>query len=184
LTADQQLYNGAVTTQAFGNAAGQEIVLQNIPYAQYSIYVLVNSNNFGDIGQVQNFNGGVLAGAGTAYYFTNTSSAVTDGTQTFPGYIQAMATSPGSATVGADYVLFSDLTNPNETIDLQDWAAQNGGAPYDGGTAISGIEIVDTASSAVPEPSTYALTLSGLATLAVLVRRRASAWSDRRFWNR
>jgi hypothetical protein len=170
LTVDQQLYNGAATTGAFQNAAGQEVVLQNIPYAQYSVYVLVNSMNFNDIAEVQNFNGGTVDGAGTAFYVANTDPGVTSGT--FPGYIQGTSTSPYDPTAGGDYVVFTGLTSADQTIDLQDWVAQNGGLPYDGGAAISGIEIVDTSSSAVPEPSTYAMMFAGLALLGVHLRRR------------
>ena len=176
LTADQQLYNGAATTGAFGNTAGQEVVLQNIPYAHYSVYVLVDALNIGTAAdEVQNFNGGLVGGAGTPVYLTASPGLQAGITSlpSFPGYVQATGTTTGTATSGADYVLFSGLTSANQAIDIQDWTAVNGGAPYDSGFAISGVEIVDNATPlATPEPSTYALLLVGIGMLVVVARRR------------
>ena len=158
LTPDQQLYNGASVAAGFSNTVGMEVVLQNIPYKTYDVYVLVDALNINTaIDEVQNFAGGVVGGAGTPIYLTDSpgQQAGIDSVA-FPGYVQATGTTTATATSGADYVLFSGLTNANDTIDLQDWTANHGGAPYDSSIAISGLEIVQQA-SAIPEPATLGL---------------------------
>jgi hypothetical protein len=170
LTADQQLYNGAPT--ASPQSWSQELVLQNIPYAQYSVYLLVNAPKVASdtpdiIGSVENFNGGVAGGAGTTFYFED-SNSVNASIPPSLGYVQATGTSLGSATSGANYVLFSGLTNPNETFDLLNDTTS--GVPYLNNISVGAVEIVDTA--VAPEPSTYALMLAGIGLLVATLRRR------------
>ena len=173
LTPDQQLYNGSVA--AIAQNWSQELVLGNIPYAKYSVYLLVNapqvaSNTPSIIGSIENFNGGVVGGAGSTYFFQNSNDISAYIPPTL-GYVQATGTSLGSATTGANYVLFSDLTNPNETFDLLDLTPS--GQPYLNNISLGAVEIVDDAPPpATPEPSANALMLAGLGFLVVMSRRR------------
>jgi hypothetical protein len=170
LTADQQLYNGSVT--AVASSWSQELVLQNIPYASYAVYLLVNAPRVASdtpnmYGSVQLFNGGVVGGASTTYFFEN-SNQVNASIPPSLGYVQATGTSMANATLGANYVLFTGLTNPNVTFDFVDPTAS--GQPYTNNITLGAIEIVNLA--AAPEPSTYAMLLAGLGLLTICARRR------------
>jgi len=166
LTPDQQLFNGSVYASA--GSWSQELVLQNIPYANYDVYLLVYAGQYSNtVGSVQNFDGGVVGGAGTPYYFSNTGPYNTSipSSSNSPFYVQATGTSFATATPGADYVLFSNLTNANETFDLVN---QGGTNPQQ--VMLGAVEIVNTA---VPEPSTYAMMLGGLGMLLGLQKFRS-----------
>jgi hypothetical protein len=168
LTPDQQLYNGVVVSSPTGWS--QQVVLQNIPYAVFDVYLLVNAPRVaGDtpdiIGSIQNFSGGVAGGAGTTFYFQN-SNQVNAQIPPALGYVQAMGTTLGTATSGANYVLFSGLTNPNQTFDILNVTAAN--QPYLNNITLGAVEIVDA--SSVPEPTS--LGLLGLASLGLAARRR------------
>jgi len=170
LTPDQQLYNGAVTSAP--SSWSQELVLQNVPYAQYDVYLLVNAPRVASdtpdiIGSVQDFAGGVVGGAGTTYYFqdSNQQNALIPPSL---GYVQATGTTLGGATTGANYIVFTGLTDPNQTFDLLNLTPAD--QPYSNNISLGAVEIVNTA-NAVPEPSTYAM-LAGAGAFLMLFRRR------------
>jgi len=167
LTANQQLYNGSV--QASYNSWSQQLVLTNIPYGQYDVYLLVYAGQYTNtVGSVELFKGGVLSGASTTYYFSNTGPynvpPIPDSTNN-PFYVVATGTSFATATSGADVVHFGDIFTPNSTFDLVN----------DGGTVPESIDLAGIEIVATPEPSTWALMLAGVVMLAVLARRRRLA---------
>jgi hypothetical protein len=153
----------------------QEVTLKNIPYATYNAYVLVYSIDGADLGYPYPTGGfGALTlytdvttspAEGATYWFYNHSQTPPDGSS----YLAATSTDSANPTQGANYVLFTGLTSSDVSFDLSSYT-------HDGnnGSFIAGIEIVG-ATSAVPEPSTYALLLSGLGLLFFLKRRRLSA---------
>ena len=168
LTNDQQLFNG--TYNQGGNQTGQ-FTLTNIPYAQYSVYVIGDATSLDSasgLGSVQLFIGGTgpTATAGPTYWFHNGDTSDI----TIPAsvsWVQAVGTTQGTATTGATYALFSGLTA--STVSFDTFAP---GISYNDGLHIGAIEIVDD----VPEPSTYAMMLGGLGMLLGMqkFRRRRS----------
>jgi hypothetical protein len=168
LTPNQQLYNGAAA--AAGGGYGQEFTVSNIPYSQFSAYVLVQAlpggtdvNGYGD---VQIFSGSTPT-PGTTYWFTyeNASSNAPTPTPSSP-YVQATGTTQDTSTPNANYVLYTGLAGgagSEYTFDLS-----SPGVAYNNGAFVTGVEIVDT--SSIPEPTT--LTLLGVGSLGLLSRRR------------
>jgi hypothetical protein len=173
-SANQQLYNGAAA--AIAGRFSQEVVLKNIPYSSYSVYLLVYaprvaSDTVHIVGSVENFDGDTAAGAGTTYYFQDSNQSNGQVPADSELYAPATSTSLNSPTTGANYVEFSGLTNPNEAFDFVNDTIPN--QPYSNNIALSAIEIVDTSGSsggAVPEPASIGmLSVSGV---MLLLRRR------------
>jgi len=172
LTPDQQLYNGTVA--ASPSRFSQEVVLTNIPYSSYSVYLLINAPRVATdtpniVGSVENFDGGVVGGSGTTYYFQNSNQVNAHIPPTL-GYSAATSTSLASPTNGANYVLFSELTNSSETFDLANLTPDN--VSYANDITLGAIEIVDTSSPSIPEPATISL-LGAVGAMLMLRRRRA-----------
>lgn len=85
-------------------------------------------------------------------------------------WVQGTATSAGSATA-ANYVEFDNITAPTGTLSFT-------GTGIDGGQpGLMGFQLIDDGSSAVPEPSTWAMLFGGLGSLVALqrIRRRSQA---------
>jgi hypothetical protein len=173
LTPNQQLFNGAAQATQNDTGYAQEVTLTNVPYATYDVYVLVGAvdgavgyppptGGIGNITEYTDVNATTVQGS-TFWFYGGTNSVI-------PGngfsFIQATGTSQGTATTNANYALFSGNTNPNVTFDLASLSNDGNGGAY-----IAGLEIVDTA--AVPEPSSYALLLSGVVALVGIRKLRS-----------
>ncbi len=175
LDANQQLFNGAAVSEGFT----QEITIKDVPYATFDIYVLVkapvgnqgygNAGYFGE-SSLQIFNG---ATAGTTYYFgsSNQNPIPASGFS----YIKATSTTISSPTLEANYVLFSGLTGgigSNYSFDLRSPSGAEVGNPFyfNGNGLLTGVQIVNAESAAVPEPASIALLGSG--AMLLLKRRR------------
>lgn len=127
------------------------INLTGISYSLVDVYVYVGPGESGKYGNA-NYNGSVNIGS-TTYYYTNINNAA--------DYVLGTDTvGPANVAAGADYVKFSNvsISGGSLKINLQafNW----------GNTGIYGFQIVDV--SAIPEPSTYALLLTGVLLLAGL----------------
>jgi hypothetical protein len=169
LTPDQQLYNGSAAAIP-GTVWSQQVVLQNIPYGVYDVYLLVNAPRVAADttyvrGSIQIFNGGVVGGAGTTIYFQDSNRVNAQIPPTL-GYLEATGTTPETATIGANYVCFRGLTNPNQTFDFLNIAPAD--VPYSSNITLGAVEIV----SAVPEPTSLGMLAIGGAALMVRRRRK------------
>jgi hypothetical protein len=161
------------------NGYVQQVTLSNVSYSNYSVYVLVSALDgavgypypTGGYGEVQSFtNVNLSANTGTggsSYWFYGDSNNPIPGSSF--SFVQATGTTQSGATVDANYVLFSGLTSADGTVSF-DLSSPN--ADGNQGAGIMGLEIVNTSSDAVPEPSTYALLLGGLGFLALKMRRK------------
>jgi hypothetical protein len=112
-------------------------------------------------------NGG-FTGRGTRFIINNNNW--TGGTPDGPSFnwLQTTGASASSFQEGANYVTFSGVQSFNGNIEFYIGANPTGGndqGPF------NGLQLVTTA---IPEPSTYALVLGGIATL-LLIRRRVQA---------
>jgi hypothetical protein len=147
-TNDAQLMNGFLdATNEPGYPNLVTVALSNIPYTKYDVYAYVGSNNNGNVGHasIQEL------ASSTRYFVTNDSP--------FGGYVEATATTLETAA-SANYIVWRDLTGSGFTY------TQSG----DGTTSCGwhGMQIVNTA---VPEPSSILLLLSGVFGLLYCVWR-------------
>ena len=112
-------------------------------------------------------NGG-FTGRGTRFIINNNNW--TGGTPDGPSFnwLQTTGASASSFQAGVNYVAFSGVQSFNGNIEFYIGANPTGG--NDQGP-VNGFQLVATA---IPEPSTYALVLGGIATL-LLIRRRVQA---------
>lgn len=171
LTPNQQLYNGVAAVSP--NGYTQQVSLINVPYAVYDVYILVGAMTgdpgygpsvpgLGQVTMYTDYNPSTnTATTGPSYWF----SSITTG-QVPPSdfsFIQAIGTSQGTATLGANYVRFSGLTSPNVVFDLFSPSADN-----NNGAFMGGIQIVS-----VPEPTTAML--GGVGAVLLAFRRRKKA---------
>jgi hypothetical protein len=138
-------------------------VITGIPYANYEIIAYANNGFLS--GPLQMWLDPNPAAPNpsdvpaTSYYFSPTVATTND-------FEQITNTDPALSPQG-NYVIFSGLTGPDQTIWLNGYGA---GAPMNYGE--TGFEIVSTPS---PEPSTVALLAAGAVGLAGLVCRRRRA---------
>jgi hypothetical protein len=176
LTPNQQLYNGA--TGAGAGAYAQQVSLFDVPYATYDVYVLVKAwdgavgyppptGGYGNVTGYTNYNSStqLATQVGTYWFYSPTAGVVPPSGFS---YVQATGTSMGTATSGANYVLFSGLTGGIGTsaiFDLQSPATDGNYAAF-----IGAIEIVN----AVPEPGTMSL-IFGAGVLPFVRRQRRNA---------
>lgn len=172
LTANQQLFNGAAASS--GGGFDQELKITDIPYATFDLYLLikapVGNQGYGDAGyygetSIQIFNG--VTGGTTFFLASRQSNPIPSGGFSF---IQGTSTDLASPTMEANYVLFSGLTGglgSSYSFDLHSPSGNGDPFFFNGYGLVSGLQIV----AAVPEPSTYALMLTGLGILFVMGRR-------------
>lgn len=142
-TGNQMLLDGYSDVEGSGNG---QYNFGNISYSLYDVYVYVAADSNGRTAGVD------INGGSQTYLLTDAN-----GYNYSNPLIQATATTQGSAD-SAQYVEFDNVTGSSLEVDLN-YYGQNVG--------LAGIQIV-----AVPEPSTLALSIAGLA-LAGLIRRRA-----------
>lgn len=140
-TGNQQLLDGYWDIQSASGAVN----LGNISYSLYDVYVYISADNNGRTAGVD------LNSSAQTYLLTDAQ-----GYDYSQPLIQATATSQGSATSG-QYVLYQNVTGSSLQVDLFNYGQDVG---------VAGIQIV-----AVPEPTTIALSVAGMALFG-LVRRR------------
>jgi hypothetical protein len=135
-----------------GGAVGR-VVISGLAAGSYDLYTY-------------GINGG-FTGRGTRFIINNNNW--TGGTADGPSYnwLQTTGASASSFQEGANYVTFSAVQSFNGNIEFLIGANPAGGNNQ---APINGFQLV----TVVPEPSTYALVLGGIATL-LLIRRRVQA---------
>jgi hypothetical protein len=135
-----------------GGAVGR-VVISGLAAGSYDLYTY-------------GINGG-FTGRGTRFIINNNNW--TGGTADGPSYnwLQTTGASASSFQEGANYVTFSGVQSFNGNIEFLIGANPAGGNNQ---APINGFQLV----TVVPEPSTYALVLGGIATL-LLIRRRVQA---------
>ena len=135
-----------------GGAVGR-VVISGLAAGSYDLYTY-------------GINGG-FTGRGTRFIINNNNW--TGGTADGPSYnwLQTTGASASSFEEGANYVTFSGVQSFNGNIEFLIGANPAGGNNQ---APINGFQLV----TVVPEPSTYALVLGGIATL-LLIRRRVQA---------
>lgn len=152
----QDLYSSHLESPYSADATGTvannrvALLLTNIPYAAYDIYVYTrNAGNNSKVWQ------------STTNFYTSNADIASNSTS-------IAYTDAGASTYvnGGNYVVFTGLTGTQQFL-LDSGILDGGGSNNNSGFA--GVQIV----SAVPEPSTYAMMLGGLGLLMVL--RRFSA---------
>lgn len=131
------------------------ISLNNIPYAQYDIYVYVSDDTAGRVALVSN--------GSITYDLSTMGPAAISGANA--SFIQSTDTSGANPT--ADYVVFSGLAGVSQTITVSPGDTNPADSAWVG---LAAFQIV-----AVPEPATLAL--AGLGGLGLL-------WLRRRAWKR
>jgi hypothetical protein len=148
------------------NPPNNGVVLNNIPYAQYDIYVYLSADVAGRTGFVTDGTVTVTGnGDATLSTFTPNGATTYDFSTIGPGEISGpnalftQTTDTTGAYPAADYAVFHGLTGPNQTITAQMLV-------NDGWGGIAGFQIVS-----VPEP--LSMSSLGLGALLMLKRRHA-----------
>jgi len=149
-TGNRQLMNGYSDAENSGNG---HYNFGNISYNLYDVYVYISADSNGRTAGVD------INGGSQTYLLTDAN-----GYNYANPLIEGTATTQGSAA-SAQYVLFQDVTGSSLSVDLN-YYGQNVG--------VAGIQIV-----AVPEPTTIAFSVAGLAMLGLLRR-----WSCRQGFKR
>lgn len=108
--ADQKLNDGFEFTG--GTTTPVVVTVNNIPFAQYDVYVYILNDGGGRLTTTSN---SATPGAGTQNYYLTTSTGPTDanhlsGKNNTYQYLQATSTDTNAPTAGADYVKFSGQT--------------------------------------------------------------------------
>lgn len=159
-TNDSALFSGLSELQ---NGTPLTFTLNNIPFAQYEIYVYATRSG-------AKWGGSVSIGSET-FYLRNGNATVTSSND----YVKATTTSfsglaadANTIEAGANYSLFTSLTGSSQTITIQALDLGDGN-PYR--FNVYGFQIVEV----IPEPSSAAA-LAGLVCLVgVTLRRRRRA---------
>jgi hypothetical protein len=145
-----ELYNGWPGSPTF--------TLDNIPYAEYDIYFYATTDNNSRI-ETFGVSPGTVYDSTTASFesmqLMGGSSTWVEATSNWDGTGTAPTVAPGC------YALFTDLTSADVSIA---WGASGNGG-------LNGIQIV-AVTSAIPEPSTWAMLAGGFGTLLAFRRRR------------
>jgi len=142
-------YNITPATYTFNNVAA----------GSYNLIVYTVTNNDGQLAEV-NLSTGTTSGPAT-YFDTEQNGANFNGS-----FVLGSATTSGSATL-ANYVEFSGIT-PVGGVFAISVPLSNSGA-----VGISGFQLQE-----IPEPSTYAMMLAGIAVLGFFVRRKAGRFQS------
>ncbi len=167
-----QLLNGYLDNHHQTNSPAV-LTVSNIPYSTYEVIAYVNSDHLNTASNASYGNialSGATTGNGTYYYtavgpVSYTAAQLTAGAE----YIQTTATSDAlKSNPVADYAIFTGVTGSSFTLTN----SAEGAAGTGDNTGLTGIQIVET--SAVPEPSTVALTAVGVLGLMLIKRRKAA----------
>ncbi|MBN2162217.1 MAG: PEP-CTERM sorting domain-containing protein [Pontiellaceae bacterium] len=148
-TYNREMLQGYLNAGASGTVKQSSVLLSQIPYAEYTLYVYFSSDVAGRQGTVTD---------GTTTYYFNTYGPdcinTVDGNAVF---VEAQDITAAGYSVAANYAVFSGLTSSEQTIicDIPEWGG------------IAGVQVVEV----IPEPSTIGLVaFSGIGLLGV--RRR------------
>lgn len=158
-TNDVLMYTGSSNMT---NANVASFTLENIPFAQYDIYVYARGQAGGG------GRGGSVTLDGETYFIRNAPSV----TDTGDGYVVATTTSyvpnvdPVTNVANANYAYFGGLSGADQTVSLQ--------ALFMGDASNLRFQVYGFQIVAVPEPGEYAL-FAGLASLlGLMIYRRRS----------
>jgi hypothetical protein len=144
-TNNKRLINGYLNAGSSVGTTTSAFAITNIPFLSYNIIVYFSSDTAGRAGTVSN--------GSTTYDFSSLGpSEISGGSALF-----TQTTDTGGANPGADYAIFTGLSGGSQTITAN--------VPSFGGLA--GFQIVS-----VPEPSSWALVIAGVAGLVLYRRQR------------
>lgn len=160
VTPNERLVSGYVYSTP---GVSVDVSVSSIPYAQYDLYLYGLSDT---PGRIQEFTV-TLADTSTISFFYQSvdKNVIITGSNNNP-FVLGYGLTLQTATAGADYVVFSGLTDANITISARAYDYNSGTNSYtDSYSFFSGGQIV-----AVPEGSTWAMFALGLGV--VLLSRR------------